>query len=389
MPNLFINFIKNYPYQPLCIYVISATFFYSISIIFISHFIKITPYYIMEKLQINGKFLSYNLFALRGESYFGNYWEAYEEKTYNRVIIKFGNDQLNSILQYESEIFKEIQPSKYFPKYYGHGTEQGIPYLILEDFGDTLALFRLTRKQKGLCTSFYKIGRIGIKMLKSLREFHELGFVHRNISPYSFVFKRFDDYKVFLIDLSLSRRWRSPEGKKYLPRNNVGLRGVPKYASISSHEGKDLGRVDDLWSFYYILIELFAPVPWENINDKEEIYQMKKKCHNNKLIYMNLPKQFQMLFDYLDSLDFADDPNYDLIIDLLGEMAYDNEKDDIPFDEEDKYVSFDSYPPVYEPVQEEYWSEASQPVQDESQNNSQQVKDELQDSHPEGCCLIF
>ena len=103
---------------------------------------------------------------------------------------------------------------------------------------------------------------------------------------------------------------------------------------------------------------------------------------------MSLPKQFQMLFDHLDSLDFADDPNYDLIIDLLHEMTYDNEKDDIPFDEEDKYVIFDSYPPIYEPVQEEYWSEASQPVQEESQNNSQPVK-ESQDSHHEGCCLIF
>ena len=163
----------------------------------------------MEKLQINGKFLSYKLFVPSYESYFGYYWEAYEEKTYNRVIIKFGNsDQLKSILQHESEIFKEIQPSKYFPKYYGHGTEQGIPYLILEEFGDTLALFRLKREQKGLYTSFYKIGRIGIKMLKSLREFHELGFVDRNISPYSFVFKIFDEYTVFLIDLSLSRRWR-------------------------------------------------------------------------------------------------------------------------------------------------------------------------------------
>ena len=204
----------------------------------------------MEEFKRNDKFLSYSLDRIIYKGHFGSYWKAEPEK-YKHVIIKFGNsDQPKSILQHEAEILKEIQPSNYFPKYYGHGTEQGITYLILGDFFESLDKFIEERNQRELDTSFYKIGNIGIEMLKALREIHELGFVHRNISPYSFVFESFHVFEVLLTDFGLAKRWRSPDGEIYPPRKNVGLRGMSRYASISSHEGMDWGRVDDLWSFF-------------------------------------------------------------------------------------------------------------------------------------------
>lgn len=104
---------------------------------------------------------------------------------------------------------------------------------------------------------------------------------------------------------------------------------------------------------------------------------------------------------FFQSLGFADELNYDLIIDMLGEMAHDHECNDIPFYEEISFI--DLCPLNFKEPDfniEGSWSEDSQSIHDESQkaprsvqekskNASQLAQEESQDSHPESCCLIF
>lgn len=163
----------------------------------------------------------------------------------------------------------------------------------------------------------------------------------------------------------------------------------------------DWGRVDDLWSFFYVLTEMALPVPWKKIDDRDTMYRLKMEYQIGKKLCEGFPKQFQMISDYLESLGFADEPNYDLIIDLLGEMACDHECSDTPFDEEISFV--DICPFNFEEPDfniEGNWSEDSQLIHDESQNTPQSVQEESKnasqlaqeeshDSHPESCCLIF
>lgn len=53
-------------------------------------------------------------------------------------------------------------------------------------------------------------------------------------------------------------------------RENVGFRGTARYASIQAHFGKELGRVDDLWSLFYMVIEfLTGTLPWKG---KEKVF---------------------------------------------------------------------------------------------------------------------
>ena len=52
-------------------------------------------------------------------------------------------------------------------------------------------------------------------------------------------------------------------------RAMVGFRGTIRYASVNAHYGRDLGRVDDLWSLLYILVELATgSLPWNMSGDR-------------------------------------------------------------------------------------------------------------------------
>ena len=49
----------------------------------------------------------------------------------------------------------------------------------------------------------------------------------------------------------------------------MGFRGTIRYASLNAHYGRDLSRVDDLWSLLYILVEFATgTLPWNLAKDR-------------------------------------------------------------------------------------------------------------------------
>lgn len=274
----------------------------------------------MEKLKEGFRFLSYRLEKCVGKGAFGSVWAAKQEGTEQMVAIKFEYpDVAKSILPEEAEICKEISNCDSFPKYYGHGTEQGLSYLILEQLNMSLRVFQENHSSGILPLN--EVGNLGIKMLRAIQNFHNYGFVHRDIKPSNFVFRGNPSQNCLcLIDFGLAKRWRSPDGEVYKPRDHVGFRGTSRYASIHSHEGADLGRRDDLWSLFYLLIELCAPpLPWKSQTKKECVYDI--KVRSLERLYTGLPSQFRQFAEHIQKLKFADEPDYDHLEELLTEIV--------------------------------------------------------------------
>ena len=64
--------------------------------------------------------------------------------------------------------------------------------------------------------------------------------------------------KVFLVDFGLAKEHLDPTNKRPLePRRNTDFRGTIPYASLNAHNKEELSRRDDLWSFYFMLLEFF------------------------------------------------------------------------------------------------------------------------------------
>lgn len=119
---------------------------------------------------------------------------------------------------------------------------------------------------------------------------------------------------------------KTNEIKNPTAKPKIGFAGTAKYASINAHENKELGRRDDLFSWFFSILELITGhLPWQSTRDKDEAYQLKLKadiklfCREN-----NIPDQLISIYKLLKTYKFDDEPNYDLMESFLYDAMIQN-----------------------------------------------------------------
>jgi len=144
--------------------------------------------------------------------------------------------------------------------------------------------------------------------------------------------------KFYIIDFGLARKFRRDNGQIIPARTNPGFKGTARYASIHSHNNEDLSRRDDLWSVFYIIIEMLqGALPWGKLKEKDEIKQM-KFTHSPEELVKDLPVEFENFINHLQGLDFSDEPDYAYLRGLLKGLYVSNGgKVDSPYPWEDNY----------------------------------------------------
>lgn len=76
-----------------------------------------------------------------------------------------------------------------------------------------------------------------------------------------------------MLDFGLARQYTTGTGEVRCPRAAAGFRGTVRYASINAHRNREMGRHDDLWSLFYMLVEFVnGQLPWRKIKDKEQVH---------------------------------------------------------------------------------------------------------------------
>ena len=116
-------------------------------------------------------------------------------------------------------------------------------------------------------------------MLDSIENVHSRGFIHRDIKPSNFCIGKFNDNsKIYIVDFGLAKK-HLQNGIPMPQRRHADFRGTITYASINAHLKKDLSRRDDLWSFYFVILDFFdANIPWKQYQDKDTVMNIKQKC---------------------------------------------------------------------------------------------------------------
>ena len=65
-----------------------------------------------------------------------------------------------------------------------------------------------------------------------------------------------------------------------------------------------MGRHDDLWSLFYMLVEFVTgQLLWRRIKDKEQVGQMKDK-YDNASFLKNLPSEFKVTKNFILKIFF-------------------------------------------------------------------------------------
>ena len=74
-----------------------------------------------------------------------------------------------------------------------------------------------------------------------------------------------------------------------------------------------MGRHDDLWSLFYMLVEFVAgQLPWRKMKDKEQVGVMKDK-QDHAAFLKHLPSEFRIFLEHIQSLTYYDTPDYDML----------------------------------------------------------------------------
>nr|CCC90047.1 putative protein kinase [Trypanosoma congolense IL3000] len=233
------------------------------------------------------------------------------------VCIKIEQENKN-VLRIEAAALKKMQTCPYVARYLGSGIVDGMSFIAMQRLGPNLADLRRSTPQSVF--SLYTTLHLGMSCLRCIQGIHQLGIIHRDVKPSNFVIGlggSSDPRQCYIVDFGLARRYRRGNGDIRPPRPNAGFRGTSRYASLASHRQQELGRVDDIWSLLFMLIEFVTgTLPWRKHKDKEDIGQCKAQVIGPDLI-KSLPKEFEMFLTHLQTLKYEDEPRYDMLLALM------------------------------------------------------------------------
>ena len=184
---------------------------------------------------------------------------------------------------------------------------------------------------------------VGIQIINIIESIHNQHYIHRDVKPDNFVIGiGNENNKLYIIDFGLGKLYRNPLTMKHNPYSvTTKLIGTVRYASVNSLLGTEQSRRDDLESVAYILIYLLkGKLPWQGLVTKKKedkyvkVLEMKRELSPKELC-MGLPLQIEKFLIYVKSLEYEEQPNYQMMVELLKECFNDyktQQKDNVSVD---------------------------------------------------------
>ncbi|NXK34541.1 TTBK2 kinase, partial [Piprites chloris] len=249
---------------------------------------------------------------------FGEIYDALDLLTRENVALKVESaQQPKQVLKMEVAVLKKLQGKDHVCRFIGCGRNDRFNYVVMQLQGRNLADLRRSQS-RGTFTISTTL-RLGKQILESIESIHSVGFLHRDIKPSNFAMGRFPSTcrKCYMLDFGLARQFTNSCGDVRPPRAVAGFRGTVRYASINAHRNREMGRHDDLWSLFYMLVEfVVGQLPWRKIKDKEQVGSIKER-YEHRLMLKHLPQEFNVFLDHISNLDYFTKPDYQLLMSVF------------------------------------------------------------------------
>nr|ABV82390.1 RE15683p [Drosophila melanogaster] len=249
---------------------------------------------------------------------FGEIYEGQDLITREQVALKVESArQPKQVLKMEVAVLKKLQGKEHVCRFIGCGRNDRFNYVVMQLQGKNLA--ELRRAQPRGAFSLSTTLRLGLQILKAIESIHSVGFLHRDIKPSNFSVGRlpYNCRRVYMLDFGLARQYTTGTGEVRCPRAAAGFRGTVRYASINAHRNREMGRHDDLWSLFYMLVEFVnGQLPWRKIKDKEQVGLTKEK-YDHRILLKHLPSDLKQFLEHIQSLTYGDRPDYAMLIGLF------------------------------------------------------------------------
>ncbi|XP_019713349.1 tau-tubulin kinase 2-like [Hippocampus comes] len=217
----------------------------------------------------------------------------------------------------EAVVLRKLQGKDNVCRFVSAGRNERFNYVVMELQGRNLADLRRSRARGTFSVSTTL--RLGKQILQGIESIHSVGFLHRDIKPANFAMGRLASTCrcCYMLDFGLARQYMTSNQELRPPRSVAGFRGTVRYASINTHKNKEIGRHDDLWSLFYMLVEFMSgQLPWRKFKDKEQVGNL-KEAYDHRLMLNHLPSEFSAFLDHILSLDYYTKPDYELLMSLF------------------------------------------------------------------------
>ncbi|CEF65584.1 Protein kinase domain and Serine/threonine-/dual specificity protein kinase, catalytic domain and Protein kinase-like domain-containing protein [Strongyloides ratti] len=278
-----------------------------------------------EEMFINGKEIAPRLFIIDklGKGGFGVVYKVCHlnnrnEEKYYAMKVSSKNNRLYDI-EHEIFVLNNLKESPYFCKTYIFGKLFGRTIIVMTLLGNTLNEIR--KKQKFSSFNIYTTAALGLQCLGAIEHLHQKFFLHNDIKGHNFATGVGGNLKnIYLFDFGLSESLVIINRNKdeYAFKSEIRTKkfsGTHIYASPYHNHGYTRSFRDDLFSFFYMLVEFYkGTLPWRNLPSFLcGFFQIR---FENKML-SHLPLEFLHIYKYIRSLQFDDMPDYEIIRDYL------------------------------------------------------------------------
>ncbi|XP_028295754.1 tau-tubulin kinase 2b isoform X2 [Gouania willdenowi] len=265
---------------------------------------------------------------------FGEIYEVLDQLSQATVALKVESaQQPKQVLKMEVAVLKKLQGKDHVCRFVGCGRNDRFNYVVMELQGRNLADLRRTMARSTFSISTTL--RLGKQILEAIESIHSVGFLHRDIKPSNFAMGRLSTTCrcCYMLDFGLARQFTNSSQEVRPPRPVAGFRGTVRYASVNAHKNKEMGRHDDLWSLFYMLVEFtVGQLPWRKIKDKEQVGNL-KETYDHRLMLKHLPSEFNTFLDHITTLDYFTKPDYQLLMSVFeSAMKSHNVLENDPYD---------------------------------------------------------
>ncbi|CAJ0577877.1 unnamed protein product, partial [Mesorhabditis spiculigera] len=220
----------------------------------------------------------------------------------------------------------KVPPSRrlHFLEYVDRGksTALKIKFLVMELVSLCLEDIRrlvLPDHKFTLCT----LMQIAKQSLQAIWDLHDVGYIHRDVSTRNFAVGLGEkDRTVYMLDFGTARRWTetSPSGKVTARRERRGPVdgiGAVTYRSRNCFKLKELSRRDDVESWLYFLFELWT----ERWCPGPNVLVAREQVFKKEWWLPGFPPEFYQVCQWLDLLQYEDQPPYQKIMDHVDHVA--------------------------------------------------------------------
>ncbi|VIO91206.1 Uncharacterized protein BM_BM5726 [Brugia malayi] len=201
----------------------------------------------------------------------GAYGAVYEVQSVTNPLISGAlkaesNSATDSILKLEVEVLKQLQSRKYTVRLLYSGKRETYSYMVMTLCGPDL---------------------LTVKNMKNLVTFSESTTL-----------------RIAVLSLYAIKQ--------------VLLRGTLRYCSVNTHKRNEQGRVDDLWSLMYMLIELRCNyLPWSKATREDRILYLKESIPDKQLLSNGKMEFYERILAHLRKLRYPDRPDYHYMYKLM------------------------------------------------------------------------